>query len=53
MMWRATEIIYLLGLVCFTMGIVLLLGFAYGLTAAGSVLLITAFRNAAERERGA
>jgi hypothetical protein len=45
-----TEIIFLLGFLCFTIGIALLCGFAWGLIAAGSILLSTAFRNAAERE---
>jgi hypothetical protein len=45
-----TEVIFLLGFFCLTIGIALLCGFAWGLIAAGSILLITAFRNAAERD---
>jgi len=47
-----TEVIFLLGFICLTIGIALLCGFAWGLIAAGSILLITAFRNAAERDGG-
>lgn len=45
-----TEIIFLTGITSLTTGIALIFGFAWGLVAAGSILLITAFRNARERE---
>lgn len=46
-----TEVIFLVGFFSFTTGIALQCGFAWGLIAAGSILLVTAFRNAAERDR--
>ncbi len=47
-----TEIIFLFGFFSFTTGIALKFGLAWGLISAGSILLVTAFRNATERDRG-
>lgn len=45
-----TEIIFLSGLFLLSSGVTLLFGFAWGLIASGSILLATAFLNAAQRE---
>lgn len=45
-----SEVIFIVGFICLVVGIMLLYGVAWGLIAAGSILLITAFRNASERE---
>jgi hypothetical protein len=47
-----TEVMYLLGLLSLATGISLTFGPAWALIAVGAVLLVTAFRNAAEREKG-
>ncbi len=47
-----TERIYILGLVFLATGISLVVNVPWALIAIGMVLLITAFRNAAEREKG-
>ena len=47
-----TEIIFLLGFACMTIGVALLSGAAWGLIVAGAILLVAAFRNARERDNG-
>lgn len=49
---KATEIMFLLGLLCIIAGIWLLFGYGWSLIAAGIVLLIAAFQNAAQRGKG-
>lgn len=49
---KATEILFLLGILSVFAGFWLVLGLGFGFISAGSVLLLAAFRNAAEREKG-
>jgi len=51
-MLKATEIMFLVGLSGFFTGIWMIFGLGWSLTTTGAVLLIAAFRNAAEREKG-
>jgi len=51
-MLKATEIMFLLGILSVFSGIWLVFGLGWSLTAAGVVLLIAAFRNASERGKG-
>lgn len=47
-----TEVIYLLGLVFLAAGMYLAFSIAWALIAVGAILLFTAFKNAAERDKG-
>jgi len=47
---RVTEWIYIAGLLSLATGVGLQFGFAWALMATGATLLVTAFRNAAERD---
>lgn len=47
-----TEVIYLLGLIMLAAGISLAFSIAWALITVGGILLFTAFKNAAERDKG-
>jgi len=49
---KATEIMFLAGIFLLFFGFWLVFGVGWSCIASGSVLLLAAFRNAAEREKG-